>query len=161
MKHVLALAFGAMLSCCVADDGPYKALGVPADGKWTGPSCKFKLGKPIGLLSSGYVYTNSVGVAYQFNFVRPLAKNVTSDSAINELARTEKALAKTFALSSFTPHVDSNPNRYLWSEESSMLEYDGWSVRLYLEKDERGRGLVAKGSIWNAKLNQTPTAEMR
>ena len=149
------------MSCCVAADGPYELLGVLTDGKWAGPSCKFKLKKPIGLLSSGYVYTNSVGVVHQFNFVKHLAKAETRDSAINELARTEKALAKTFALSSFTPHVDSNPNRYLWSEESLMLEYDGWSVRLYLEKDERGSGLVAKGSIWNAKLNQTLTAEMR
>lgn len=161
MKHTLALAFGAMMSCCVAADGPYELFGVPTDGKWAGPSCKFKLKKPIGLLSSGYVYTNSVGVVHQFNFVMPLTANDTKDTAINKLLETEEALAKRCALSSFTTHVDSKPNRYLWSEECSMLECVGWSVRLYLERDERSNGLVAKGSIWNAKLNQSPATGMR
>ena len=161
MKYVLTLAFGAVLSWCVAADGPYKVFGVPVDGKWTGASCKFKLKKPIGLFSTGYVYTNSVGFVHQFNFARPLADNETKDSAINELKGVERALARMFVLSSFTPHVDSNPNRYLWSEECSMTECGGWSVRLYLEKDERGNGLVAKCSIWNAKLNQSPIGDMR
>jgi len=142
----------ACASVCEAVDatGPYKVLGVGENGVWTNSSCGLSLPAAVGVLAKGYVYTNKFGVVHQFNFEQRLSKGVGQSTAIGRLRETECELAKTFKLTPFNPHVDSDPNRYLWSEESSMCDFPGWSVRLYLENDKNTDVLIAKCSMWNA-----------
>jgi len=149
-----SIACSATFQCFANSIGPYKNLNVEANGIWRNKTCKFHLEKRIGIFASGYVYTNAIGIVHQFNFLSSMPTGSTAEHAVKELKKTECCFSEIYKLSAFKTHLDSNPSRYLWSEEASFTEYPDWSVRLYLMKDTKTGKLVAQGTIWNAKMGK-------
>ena len=138
-------------------DSPFAALyhefGVEADGVWRLNGGELKLGEKIGPFEGGYVYTNkSNGVVYQFNLVKNYPQGVTFEHARNEVRMAQAWCCQHLGCETFTPHIDSNPNRYLYSEEAYLPKAPGWSVRFYVENGRQSGSLRASASVWNMRL---------